>query len=50
MGCKLGLTYYQALPAVWEFENGFQEQALERVDKCLALCEENKEYSIKRNC
>jgi hypothetical protein len=47
MGCKLGLTYYQALPAVWEFENGFQEQALERVDKCLALCEENKEYFYK---
>lgn len=47
MGCKLGLTYYQALPAVWEFENGFQEQAMERIDRCLALCEENKEYFYK---
>lgn len=47
IGCKLGLTYYQALPAVWEFENGLQDQAMARVERCLELCEENKEYFYK---
>lgn len=47
MGCKLGLTYYSSLPARFEYEQGKHKEAIERIDKCLALCETNKEYYCK---
>jgi hypothetical protein len=36
-----------ALPAENEFEQGKHNQAMDRVDKCLVLCDEIKEYFYK---
>lgn len=47
IGCKLGLTYYMSLPAQNEFEKGEHNLAIDRIDKCLLLCEEMKEYFYK---
>jgi TOMM system kinase/cyclase fusion protein len=47
LGCKLGLTYYLSLPAEYEFECGLHDQAFERIEKCLILCETNKEFFFK---
>ena len=49
IGCQLGLSYYWSLPAEFEFNNGMQKQALQRIENCLALCDVNKEYYFKEH-
>jgi len=48
MGCNLALTNYLSLPAELEFKNGDVEKAISRIDRCLELCEENKEYFYQK--
>ncbi len=38
--CKVGLTYYGSLAADIEFQNGFPEKAVHRIDSCLSLAKE----------
>lgn len=44
LGCKVGLSYYASLPARREFEMGKKQEALNRINHCLSLCDENKEF------
>jgi predicted ATPase len=49
MGCRIALTQYLSFPAEYEFHHGEKEKALERIDKCLALCDKNKEYYFQKH-
>jgi len=44
LGCKVGLSYYASLPAKSEFENGKTTQAINRINRCIAYSDTNKEY------
>ncbi|WP_437998960.1 TOMM system kinase/cyclase fusion protein [Sorangium sp. So ce185] len=44
LGCKLGLSYYASLVADTQAARGELTAAIERIDRCLAMCRENDEH------
>ncbi|WP_437610205.1 TOMM system kinase/cyclase fusion protein [Sorangium sp. So ce834] len=44
LGCKLGLSYYASLVADTHAARGELTAAIERIDRCLAMCRESDEH------